>query len=52
MSNSNAFRPVIHVKIYQNLPYFAPYWVPKGAYPFILTHLNPHPPSMFSTMFG
>jgi len=33
MPNINAFRPVVHekniLKIYQNFPYFAPYWTPK-----------------------
>jgi len=27
--------------IYQHFPYFAPYWAPKGASPFIRTNLNP-----------
>jgi len=33
-------------KIYQHFPYFAPYWAPKVANPFIWTNLNPHPPSI------
>jgi len=49
MPNINAFRPVVREKkIYQNFPYFAPYW----ASPFIWTNLNPHPPSMFPAKFG
>jgi len=39
MLNINAFQLVVHEKnisnIYQNFPYFAPYWAPKGASPFI-----------------
>jgi len=53
MLNINLFRPVVHEKkIYQNFPYFAPYWAPKGTSPFIWTTLNPHPPSMFLVKFG
>jgi len=40
------------LKIYQNCPYFAPYWTTKEASPFIWTHLNPHHPSMCPTKFG
>jgi len=40
------------LKIYQNFPYFSPYWAPKGASPFIWTTLNPHLPSMFPANFG
>jgi len=37
MPNINAFRPVIHgTTIYQNFPYFAPYWAQKGASPLYL----------------
>jgi len=43
MPNINVFRPVVHEKSYQNLPYS----VPKGASPFIWTNLNPHPQACF-----
>jgi len=39
-------------KIYQNVPYFARYWAPTGASPFIWTLLNPHPSTMCPTNFG
>jgi len=40
------------LKIYKYFPYFATYWAPKVASPFIWTNLNPHPPSMCSAKFG
>jgi len=40
------------LKIYQTFPYFAPYWAPKGASPFIWTNRNSHSPSMFLIKFG
>jgi len=39
-------------KIYQNCHYFAPYWAPKGASPFIWINLNPHASGMFPTKFA
>jgi len=46
MLSINAFRPVVHeksLKIYQNVPYVAPYWAPKGASPFIWKVWTPSP---------
>jgi len=48
MLHINAFRLVVHEKIYQHFPY----WAPKWASPFIGTNLNPYPPDMFSVKFG
>jgi len=57
MLNINLFWPVISSeedfrKIYHNFPYFALYWAPKRASPFISTHMNPQPPSMMHANFG
>jgi len=39
-------------KIYQNFPFFAPYWAPKGASPCIWTNMNPHHAGIFLTKFA
>jgi len=42
MPNIDAFWPVVHEKIYQNFPYFAPYWATKGS-PYLNKSESPLP---------